>query len=92
VAPLHFCGGQSLVPTIPTGSRKIKKRAFINPDFVQLRIESAQKFVAKAGSNSTSKFKLLPFVETNKQRAKMFPRSFRFGEPAYDKFLLSGGV
>ena len=45
VTPFHFGSGQSLIPTVPASSREVIKGTFINPDFAQLRIESAQKFV-----------------------------------------------
>jgi hypothetical protein len=89
VTPPHFCGGQSLIPTIPTSGRKIEKGTFFNANFVQLRVETVQKLVAKPSPNSASKFKFLSFVEADQKRTKMFPRSFRFGIAANDEFLLS---
>jgi hypothetical protein len=49
VTPPHLSGGQPLIPTVSTNCRKIEKRALFNADFVQLRMQSAQKFFAKAG-------------------------------------------
>jgi hypothetical protein len=88
VATSHFNGGETLVPTVATSGRKVEKGTFINSNFVQLCKKSVQEFFAKTGPNSASKFKSLPFVETNKQRAKMFPRSFGFGVAADHEFLL----
>ena len=48
-----------------------------------------EEFFAEPSSDSASKFKFLAFIETNKYRAKVFPRSFRFGEAANAEFLLS---
>jgi hypothetical protein len=69
----HFSGGQSLVPTIPASRRKVEKGTFINPNFVQLRVEGTQKFFAKASSDSASKFEFLALIETHQQSAKIFP-------------------
>ena len=88
MATLHFGSGQSLVPTAPASRREVKKGALFNPNFVQLRKESAKKFFAKAGSDSASKFKFLAFVKAHKQRAKILSRPFRFGVSADNKFLL----
>jgi hypothetical protein len=77
-----------LVPTVAASRRKVEKGAFFNANFAQRRIESAQKFVAKASSDSASKFKFLAFIKTNQQRAKMFSRLFRFGVPTDDECLL----
>ena len=88
VAPPDFSGGKSLVPPIAASRRKVIKRTFFNPDFAKLRIESAQKFVAKASSDSASKFELLAFIKTHQQSAKILTRSLRFGVPPDDKFLL----
>jgi hypothetical protein len=76
-----------LIPTAPASCREIEKGTGIDPDFLQFRIEIAQKLIAKAGSDSTSKFKFVPFVKTNKQRAKILSRSFRLGVSANDEFL-----
>jgi len=78
-----------LVPTVSAYRRKVEKRTFIDPDFVQLRVEGTQKFVAKAGPDSASKFKILSFIETHQQSAKILPSPFRFGIAANDEFLLS---
>ena len=79
MATSHFSSGQTLVPTASANRRKVIKGTFFDPNFVQLRIKSAQKFVAKASSDSASKFKFLALIETDEQRAKILPRSFRFG-------------
>ena len=65
-APFHFGSSQSLVPATPASRRKVVKGTFINPNFVQLRKKSVQKFFAKASSDSASKFKFLPFAEADK--------------------------
>jgi hypothetical protein len=88
VTPHHFSGGQSLVPTIPTGSRKVEKGAFLNANFVQRRIESAQKLFAESGSDSASKFYLVAFVEDHQQSAKILSRPLRLGVATNDEFLL----
>ena len=51
-----------------------------------------RSFFAKASSYFASKFKFLAFVETNEQRAKIFPRAFRFGVFADNKFLPPGAA
>jgi hypothetical protein len=61
-ATLHFRSSQTLVPAAPTGCRDVEKGTGIDPDLLQFRIETAQKFIAKAGSNSASKFAFLAFV------------------------------
>ena len=85
---LHFGSGQPLVPTAPTSCREVEKGTLFNPDFVQLRKETAKKLFAEAGSDSAGKFKFLAFVEANKQRAKILSRAFRLGVSADNKFLL----
>ncbi len=85
---LHFGSGQSLVPSTPPSRREIEKRTFFSANFVQFRKESFQKFLTKASSDSASKFKFLPFVEADKQRAKILSRPLRLGVPADNKFLL----
>jgi len=77
-----------LVPTIAASRRKVEKGTLIDPNLVQLREESAQKLFAEAGPDSASKFEFLSFIKTHEQRAKIFPRSFRFRVPADDEFLL----
>ena len=64
VATLHFDGSQSLVPTTPTYCREIQERTLFNLDLSQFRKESAEKLIAKAGSDCTSKFKFRAFVES----------------------------
>ena len=41
MATFHFGGGQPLVPTASASCREVKKGTFFNPDFVQLRKETA---------------------------------------------------
>jgi hypothetical protein len=64
VATSHF-SSQSLVPTAPASCRDVEKGTGIDPDLLQFRIETAQKLIAKAGSNSASKFKFLSFVKAD---------------------------
>jgi hypothetical protein len=78
-----------LVPTVPTGSRKVEKRTFINPNFVQFGKKSVEEFFAEPSSDSASKFKFLALIETHQQSAKILPSPFRFGITADDEFLLS---
>ena len=69
----HFGGSQSLIRSAAAGNRKVEKGTALNPNFVQIKKESAQKLFAEAGSNSAGKFKFLTFVEADKQRTKMLP-------------------
>ena len=78
-----------MVPTVPSSRRKVIKQTFFNPNFVQLRIESAQKFIAEAAPDSARKFKFLAFIETHQQSTKILPRAFRFGVPANDVSYVS---
>jgi hypothetical protein len=70
VAALHLSSSQTFVPTIPTSRRKVEKGTLIDPNFVQLREESAQKLFAEAGPDSASKFKLLSFGKADQQRTE----------------------
>ena len=60
MAPLHFGSGQSLVPTAPASRREVKKGTLFDPDFFQFRKETAQKLIAKAGSDSAANLNFLP--------------------------------
>jgi len=88
MATLHFGSGQPFIPSAASGCWKIKKRTTLSKNFAQISKQRAQKLIAKASSDSASKFEILAFVKANEQRAKRFPRSFRFCVPADDEFLL----
>ena len=77
-----------MVPTTPASRRKVIKWTFFDPDFFQFRKETAQKLIAKTGSDSPAEFELLSFVEADKQCAEELTRPFRLGVSPDDKFLL----
>src|ERR1700730_480870 len=73
VATPHFGSGQPLVPTAATHWRKVIKGTGIGPDFLQFRIETAQKLTAKAGPDPPAQFEVLAFVKADQKRAEIFP-------------------
>jgi hypothetical protein len=62
MATLHFGSSQPLIPTTLASCRDVEKGTGIDPDLFQFKIETAQKLIAKASSDSASKFKFLAFV------------------------------
>jgi hypothetical protein len=65
MTPFHLGGAQPLIPTAATGSRHVVKRAALNSDLLQLRVQRTQKLLAEAGPNSASEFKPLTFVKAD---------------------------
>ena len=62
-ATFHFGGGQPLVPTTPAFCRE---PALVGLGLLEIRIETAKKLLAKAGSDSTAELELVAFVESDK--------------------------
>jgi hypothetical protein len=76
VAPLHFGGGQSLVPTVSASRRNIEKRPVCNANFIEISGQRTQKLVIEPGADSLGKFEFLTFAP---------------GEVAYCTFTMPGG-
>ena len=62
----------ALVPPTTTRSRHVEKWVILHLNLAQVRARGSQKLFAESGADSAAEFKLLAFIESDKQCAEVF--------------------